>query len=51
MNHFVLRLGGFHALETYWKIMGKRYSGASVDDILIEPGVIGPNAMGMVMKG
>lgn len=51
LGHHVIRLGGFHIMELYWKILGKRYSASGLDDILVEAGVFGPNAMSVIMAG
>ena len=51
LSHVVLRMGGFHILELYWKIMGKRYSFSGFEDILTEAEVFGPNAMTHIMQG
>ena len=51
LSHVVLRMGGFHILELYWKIMGKRYSFSGFEDILTEAEVFGPNAMNHIMQG
>ena len=50
-GHHILRLGGFHIMELYWKIIGKRFSASGLEDILIEADVFGPNAMSMIMQG
>ena len=36
LGHFVIRLGGFHILEMFWKILGKRYGNAGLMDLFIE---------------
>ena len=51
LSHIVLRMGGFHILELYWKILGKRYSFSGFEDILTEAEVFGPNAMRHIMQG
>ena len=51
LGHIVLRMGGFHILELYWKIMGKRYSFSGFKNILAEDEVFGPNVMTHIMKG
>ena len=51
LKHFVLRLGGFHIMELYWKILGKRFTESGLDDLLVEAGIFGPNAASMIMQG
>ena len=51
LGHHVIRLGGFHILELYWKILGKRYSDCGLADILVESQVFGPNATKVIMQG
>ena len=51
LSHHVIRLGGFHIMELYWKILGKRYLSSGFDDILVEAGIFGPNAMTHIMAG
>ena len=51
LRHFVIRLGGFHILEMFWKILGKRYGDAGLMDLLIESKVFGPNAAKVIMTG
>ena len=51
LGHFVIRLGGFHILIIFWKILGKRYGDAGLMDLLIESKVFGPNAAKVIMTG
>ena len=51
LNHFVIRMVGFHIMELYWKILGKRYAESGLDDLLIEAGVFGKNATSIIMQG
>ena len=51
LGHFVLRFGGLHLLDTFWKILGKRYGDAGLMDLLIESKVFVPNAAKVIMTG
>ena len=51
LGHHVIRLGGFHIMELYWKIIGKKYSSSKLEDILVEAAVFGPNAASAIMAG
>lgn len=51
LGHHVLRLGGFHIMELFWKILGKRYASSGFEDILVEANVFGPNAASHIMAG
>ena len=51
LNHIVLRMGSFHILELYWKILGKHFSFSGFEDILNEAEVFGPNAITHIMQG
>ena len=51
LGYVILRMGGFHILELYWKILGKRFSFSGFEDILTEAEVFGPNAMTHIMQG
>ena len=51
LGHHVIRLGGFHIMELYWRIIGKKYSSSGLEDILVEAAVFGPNAASVIMAG
>ena len=51
LGHFVIRLGGFHILEMFWKILGKQYGGKGSIDLLIESKVFGSNTARVIMTG
>ena len=51
LRHFVIHLGGFHILEMFWKILGKRYRDAGLMDLFIEVKVFIPNAAKVIMTG
>ena len=47
LGHFVIRLGRFHMLEMFWKILGD----AGLMDLLVESKVFDPNAAKVIMTG
>ena len=49
LGHFVIRLGGFHILEIFWKIFDKRYGDAGLMYLLIKSKVFGPNVAKVIM--
>ena len=51
LGHFVIRLGGFHILKMFGKVLGKRYGDAGLMDLFIELKVFGPNAAKVIMTG
>ena len=51
LGHFVIRLGGFHMLEMFWKILGKRYGETGLMDLLTESKVFVPNIAKVIMVG
>ena len=51
LGHFVIRFGGFHILDMFWKILGKRYGDAGLMDLLIESKVFVPNVAKVIMTG
>ena len=51
LGHFVILFCGFHVLEMFCKILGKRNGDAGLMDLLIESKVFGPNAAKVIMTG
>ena len=51
LKHHMLRMGGFHIMELYWKILGKQYADSCLDDILVEADVFGSNSASLIMQG
>ena len=51
LGHHVIRLGGFHIMKLYWKIIGKKYSSSGLEDILVEAAVFELDASSVIMAG
>ncbi|XP_065185837.1 uncharacterized protein LOC135816571 [Sycon ciliatum] len=50
-SEVVLRLGAFHTACAFMVVLGKRFGGAGLGDLLTEAGVVGPNACKQVLAG
>ena len=50
-QRIVLRMGAFHVACTFLAVIGKRFGDAGLRDILVESRVVGPAAVGSVLKG
>ena len=44
-------MGEFHTACTLLAVTGKRFMDAGLHDILVESGLVGPNAVGAVLVG
>ena len=44
-------MGGFHIAMTFLAVIGKRFGDAGLQDVLIESGVVGSNAVNSVLSG
>ena len=47
----ILRLGGFHIALNFLRVIGTKYAGSGLEDIMIESGVYGSNSIGKILKG
>ena len=47
----VIRLGGFHIILNYLALLGKKYDGSGLEDLLIEAGLYGSGTVSALMKG
>lgn len=47
----VIRMGGFHIALNYLSLLGKKYGGSGIEDMLIESGVYGTSTTEVLLKG
>ena len=47
----ILRLGGFHIALNFLGVIGTKYAGSHLEDIIIESGVYGNNSIKKILKG
>ena len=47
----VLRMGTFHTVCAFLSAIGKRFSGARLEDILIESGIVATSSVSGVLQG
>lgn len=47
----LIRLGGFHIALNFLAVLGKRYQGSGIEDLLIESGTYGPGTVTSLMNG
>ena len=47
----LIRLGGFHIVLNFLAVLGKRYQGSGIEDLLIESGTYGPGTVTSLMNG
>ena len=47
----ILRLGEFHIALNFLGVIGTKYPGSGLEDIMIESGVYGSNSIGKILKG
>ena len=50
-SRVVLRMGGFHIAMIFLAVIGKRFGDAGLQDVLIESGIVGSNAVSGVLSG
>ena len=44
-------MGGFHIILNYLSLMGKKYEGSGLEDLLIESGEYGSGTIAAIMRG
>ena len=49
--NMVIRMGGFHVAINYLSLLGKKYDGSGIEDLLIESGVDGSGTASLLLKG
>ena len=47
----ILRLGGFHIAPNFLGVIGTKYAGSGLGDIMIKSGVYGSNSISKILKG
>ncbi|KAJ8034477.1 hypothetical protein HOLleu_21334 [Holothuria leucospilota] len=47
----VIRMGGFHIILNYLSLIGKKYEGSGLEDLLIESDVYGSATVAAIMRG
>ncbi len=47
----ILRLGGFHIMLNFLKVIGKHFEDSGLSDVLVESGVYGESVVGTIMNG
>lgn len=50
-QHVVLRMGTFHTLCAFLAAIGKRFSGAGLEDVLIESGIVATGSVSGALQG
>lgn len=50
-SNMVIRLGGFHVATNYLSLLGKKYDGSGIEDLLIESGVYGSGTVSHLLTG
>ena len=52
LRYFInLRMGGFHATCVFLGVIGKRFGGAGLKDVMVEAGILGEDAAQKVLRG